>query len=99
MGLFTPGFTRRLHNGIRSGDITCTVRIWQRPRVKVGGAYQLEGGTMIVDSIEPIALTEITPALARESGFADIAELLQTAKHGRGNNVYLIRFHFQAGEP
>ncbi len=88
-------FTRRLHNGIRSGDITCTIRIWQRPRVKVGGAYKLEGGAVIVDSIESISLSAITPELAQESGFTDVADLLATAKHGIGHNVYLIRFHFQ----
>jgi len=88
-------FTRRLHNGIRSGEITCTVRIWQRPRVKVGGRYKLEGGAVVVDSIAPIALAELTPALAQEAGFADVADLLAIAKHGHGENVYLIRFHFQ----
>lgn len=29
-------FQRRFHDGIRSGSIRCTVRIWQSPRVKVG---------------------------------------------------------------
>ena len=32
--------------------------------------------------------------LARESGFNNVKELLQTAKHGGGDNVYLIRFHY-----
>lgn len=88
-------FTRRLHNGIRGGEITCTIRIWQRPRIKVGGTYKLEGGAVVVDAIEQISPADITPALARESGFADVADLLATARHGQGDNVYLIRFHFQ----
>ena len=91
-------FTQRLHPGIRSGEITCTIRIWQRPRVRVGGVYRLAGGVVIVDEIEHIALLAITPALARASGFADVDELLQTAQHGHGDQIYLIRFHYQAAE-
>ena len=30
-------FDKRLHEGIRRGEITCSVRIWIQPRVKVGG--------------------------------------------------------------
>jgi hypothetical protein len=32
-------FAKRLRQGIREGRITCTIRIWQRPHVKVGGVY------------------------------------------------------------
>lgn len=88
-------FARRLRNDIRSGAITCTIRIWHRPRVKVGGVYKLEGGEVVVDSIEQISLADITPELAQASGFADVDDLLGIAKHGQGDNVYLIRFHFQ----
>ena len=87
-------FTKRLRDGVRRGEITCSVRIWQRPHVKVGGRYQMEEGEIEVDSIEPIGLQEITPQLARESGFLGVVDLLKVAKHGRGDNIYLIRFHY-----
>jgi hypothetical protein len=32
--------------------------------------------------------------MARESGFSSVDDLLQTAKHGGGDKVYLIRFHY-----
>ena len=89
-------FTKRLRDGIRRGRIKCTIRIWQNPRVKVGGRYPMEDGHVVVDSIEPIDREGITYDLARESGFADVDDLLATAKHGRGQNVYLIRFHYLA---
>jgi hypothetical protein len=54
----------------------------------------MEDGEIEVDSIEPMGLLEITPALARESGFLGLVDLLKVAKHGKGENVYLIRFHF-----
>jgi len=87
-------FTKRLREGVRRGDITCSVRIWQSPRVKRGGRYPVEGGAIEVDSIEQIELADITPALARESGFKSVVDLLKVAKHGSGTNVYLVRFHF-----
>jgi hypothetical protein len=90
-------FTKRLRPGIRRGDITCSVRIWQRPRVKVGNRYPLEGGQIEVDSIERIELEDVTGALARESGFAGLVDLLKVAKHGSGDNVYLVRFHYVDG--
>ena len=87
-------FTKRLRDGVRRGEITCSVRIWQRPHVKVGGRYQMDEGEIEVDSIEPIGLQEITPQLARESGFLGVVDLLKVAKHGRGDNIYLIRFRY-----
>jgi len=87
-------FTKRLREGVRRGEITCSVRIWMRPRVRVGGSYPMEEGEIVVDSIEPIGLPDITPELARASGFLGVLDLLKIAKHGKGENIYLIRFHY-----
>jgi hypothetical protein len=87
-------FTKRLREGVRRGDITCSVRIWMRPHVKRGNRYRMGDGEIEVDSIDPIELADITPKLARESGFAGVVDLLKTAKHGPGTNVYLVRFHY-----
>jgi hypothetical protein len=54
----------------------------------------MDEGEIVVDSIAPIRIADITHDLARESGFSSVDDLLQTAKHGRGDNVYLIRFHY-----
>ena len=87
-------FTRRLRPGIRKGDITCTVRIWKSQRVRVGGRYPMEEGYVEVDSIQPIGFPDITPELARASGFAGLLDLLKVAKHGSGDQIFLIRFHY-----
>jgi hypothetical protein len=87
-------FTKRLREGIRRGRITCSVRIWTRPHVKAGGRYRMDEGHIVVDSIMPIRLADITRDLARESGFGSVKDLLQTAKHGGGDNIYLIRFRY-----
>jgi hypothetical protein len=87
-------FTKRLREGVRRGRIRCSVRIWTRPHVKVGGRYPVDGGHIVVDSIEPMTIRGITYELARESGFDSVKELLAVAKHGRGRKVYLVRFHY-----
>jgi hypothetical protein len=87
-------FTKRLREGVRRGTIRCSVRIWQRPHVKVGGRYPMDDGHVVVDSIAPIELGDITHDLARESGFASVEDLLEVARHGSGDNVYLVRFHY-----
>lgn len=87
-------FSKRLRDGVRRGEITCSVRIWLRPHVHVGGRYRMDEGEIEVDSISPIGLPDITPELARESGFLGVLDLLKVAKHGKGEKIYLIRFHF-----
>lgn len=87
-------FTKRLRDGVRKGEITYTVRFWTRLQVRVGGRYKMDEGEVEVDSIEPIGFPDITPELARASGFAGSLDLLKVAKHGKGEKIYLIRFHY-----
>ena len=87
-------FTKRLREGIRRGRIRCSVRIWISPRVKVGGRYRMEDGHIVVDAVTPIDIADITYDLARESGFDSVEDLLAVARHGSGENVYLVRFHY-----
>jgi hypothetical protein len=88
-------FTQRLREGVRKGDITTSIRIWQRPKVKAGGRYAMEEGAIVVDSIRQIELSDITHAMAVDSGFLGVVDLLKVAKHGPGRNVYLIEFHYE----
>lgn len=87
-------FARFLREGIRAGAITCTIRIWASPRVKVGGRYRLGEGEIEVTSIQPISMAEITPELAQRSGFDSVGDLLKLAKHGEGENIYYIEFRY-----
>ena len=87
-------FTKRLREPIMRGKVTCTVRIWQRPHVKVGGRYRLGPGYVEVTKMRQITLADITPDLARRSGFAGVVDLLKIAKHGPGEKVYLIDFRY-----
>lgn len=87
-------FAKPLRARVRSGRIKCSIRIWTHPHVKIGGRYPVDDGHIVVDSIEEIRLRDITHDLARESGFDTVKDLLAMAKHGKGSNVYLIRFHY-----
>jgi hypothetical protein len=87
-------FTKKLRDRIRRGEITTTIRIWQSPRVRAGGRYPLPPGHVVIDSIMEIALADVTGEMARDSGFDGLVDLLKTAKHGSGTNVYFIAFHY-----
>jgi hypothetical protein len=87
-------FTKRLRDRVKSGEITCSIRIWRSPRVIVGNRYKMEEGEIEIDSIQSIGMPDITPELARQSGFLGVLDLLKTAKHGPGQNIYLIHFHY-----
>jgi hypothetical protein len=87
-------FAKELRENVRRGRIRCSIRIWMRPKVKVGGRYPMDDGHIVVDSIESITEQDITHDLARESGFDSVDALLAMARHGSGRNVYLIRFHY-----
>ena len=76
-------FTKRLRDGVRRGRIRCSVRIWQSPRVKAGNRYQMDDGHIVVDSIEPIGMKDVTHDLARESGFASVDD--PNLDHGKGH--------------
>jgi hypothetical protein len=101
-------FDKRLRDGVRRGEITCSIRIWMRPHVKVGGRYPMGEGEIVVDSITLVGsldgrvsesgmeqFPEITPELVRESGFPSLRDLLAVAKHGKGDKVFLVRFHYE----
>ena len=87
-------FTRRLHDGIVSGEITVSVRIWKQPRVRVGNHYKINGGAIVVDALREIEFDDITPQLARRSGFSGVVDLLKIARHGRGERIFVVEFHY-----
>jgi hypothetical protein len=88
-------FTKRLRERIKRGEISSSVRIWKSPRVRIGNHYKLDEGSVVVDKIHEINLEDITPHLAKKSGFAGVVDLLKVAKHGKGENVYLVEFHYE----
>ena len=92
-------FAKKLRAGVICGEITTSIRIWTSPHVKVGNRYAMGDGAIEIDAITPIGLPDITPEMARASGFLGVLDLLKIAQHGKGTNIYLIRFHYIPPRP
>ena len=89
-------FARPLRERVRSGEITTSVRIWQRPNVTIGGRYLLLDGHIEVTRLREVDLDDVTEAMAREGGFENLEALMKTARHGRGERVFIVDFVFVA---
>ena len=49
----------------------------------------------MVESLLEMSLEDVTPDLARRSGFKGVVGLLKVAKHGRGRRVFLVEFRYE----
>jgi hypothetical protein len=87
-------FTKKLRARVKSGEVTASVRIWKTPRVKAGNQYRLDEGHIEVSSIRQILWEDLTDKLARDTGFKNLIDMMKTAKHGSGQNVYYVRFQY-----
>lgn len=90
-------FSPELRTGVAAGEITVSIRLWQRPKVKSGGRYASDGCDIEVDSIELMPFAAITAEDVALSGERDREALRQRAAHvGPINDdtlVYRIEFH------
>jgi len=90
-------FSRELRNDVLAGDITLSVRLWQRPRVKEGGRYRVGLGEIEVDTIELVPFAAITTEDVRRAGEPDRETLRRRAAHAgpidEDTLVYRIEFH------
>lgn len=87
-------FARPLRDRVRSGEITTSVRIWLTPRVRIGGRYPLLDGFIEVTRLQEVDLDDVTEAMALEGGFESLEALMKTARHGRGERVFIVDFVF-----
>jgi hypothetical protein len=90
-------FSRELRNDVLAGDITLSIRLWQRPRVKPGGRYRVGPGEIEVDAVELLPFAAITERDIRRAGEPDRETLRQRAAHAGPIDddtlVYRIEFH------
>jgi hypothetical protein len=90
-------FSRELRDDVLAGDITLSVRLWQRPRVKQGGRYRVGPGEIEVDAVELVPFSAVTGEDVRRAGEPDRETLRRRAAHagpiGEDTLVYLIEFH------
>lgn len=90
-------FSRELRSDVLAGEITLSIRLWQRPQVKVGGRYRVELGEIEIDTIEHVPFAAITDDDVRRAGEPDRDTLRRRAAHAGPIDddtlVYRIGFH------
>ena len=90
-------FSPELRDAVLAGDITVSVRLWQRPRVRPGGRYRVGPGQIEVDFVELVPFAAITADDIQRSGEPDRETLRRRAAHagpiGDDTLVYRVEFH------
>ena len=90
-------FSRDLLDGVTSGAITVSFRLWQRAQVKVGGTYPVGPVRIEIDSIELMPFGAVSSDDIRRSGERDRETLRARAAHagpiGEDTLLYRLEFH------
>jgi hypothetical protein len=90
-------FSQDLREAVASGEITVSVRLWRRPKVKVGGRYPTAGVVIEIDSVELLPFSAVTAEDVHRSGERDRESLRNRAAHAGPIDddtlVYRIEFH------
>jgi hypothetical protein len=90
-------FSPELREGVARGDITVSIRLWQRAKVRAGGRYSTCGVVIEVDTIELLPFSAIGPPDLARSGEDDLESLRQRAAHAGPIDddtlVYRVEFH------
>jgi hypothetical protein len=90
-------FSPELREGVASGRITLTYRLWTRPQVREGGRYAVAGASIEVDSIELVPFSIVTAADVRRCGEKNRETLRSRTAHAGPVHddtlVYRIEFH------
>jgi hypothetical protein len=90
-------FSPDLREGVANGDITVSIRLWQRPKVKAGGRYASSGFLIEVDAVELLPFSAIAAEDVARSGEVDREALRRRAAHAgpieEDTLVYRVEFH------
>jgi hypothetical protein len=90
-------FAPDLRDRVADGSITVSVRLWTRPKVKVGGVYRSGGVTIAVDDVDVMPFAAITDDDITRSGEPDREHLRRRAAHAGpiadDTLVHRIEFH------
>jgi hypothetical protein len=96
-------FSRDLRDGVASGKITVSFRLWRRPQVKVAGRYSVGSVQIEIDSIELMPFRAVTADDVRGSGERDRESLRERAGHAgpiaEDTLVYRVDFHVVKQDP
>jgi hypothetical protein len=74
-------FSPELRAPVAAGDVTLTVRLWRRPKVRVGGRYPVDSGAIEVTAVELLPFAAITDDDVRRCGETDREALRRRTAH------------------
>jgi hypothetical protein len=90
-------FSPELRDGVAAGDITVSIRLWTRPRVRAGARYTSHEIEIEVDSVELLPFVAVTADDVARSGETDREALRRRAAHAGpiadDTLVYRVEFH------
>ena len=93
-------FSPELRERVAAGDVTVSIRLWQRPQVRVGGRYRVAGAVIEVDAVELLPFSSISAADVRRSGERDREAMRRRAAHvgpiHDDTLVHRVEFHVVA---
>lgn len=94
-------FSPDLRDEVAAGDVTVSVRLWRRPKVRVGGRYPVAGAAIEVTSLELLPFSSITNADVRRCGESDREALRHRAAHAGpvDDDTLVYRVEFRVAEP
>ena len=90
-------FSPELRGAVAAGDITVSVRLWRRPKVRPGRRYESHDFLIEVDSVEVLPFAAITDEDVARSGEPDRETLRRGAAHAGpiddATLVHRVEFH------
>ena len=90
-------FSQDLRDKVIAGRITVSFRLWQRPKVRVGGTYAVRDASFRVDAVDVIPFYAISDDDVRRAGEADRESLRKRAAHAGPIDddtiLYRVEFH------
>jgi hypothetical protein len=93
-------FSPDLRDEVAAGGVTVSVRLWRRPKVRVGGRYPVAGALIEVTAVELLPFASITNADVRRSGEPDREALRARAAHAGpiDDDTLVYRIEFRVVE-
>ena len=90
-------FSRDLRDAVARGEITVSIRRWNRAQVTVGRRYSTCGVSIEIDSVELMPFSAVDDDDLRASGESDREALRSRAAHSGpiddGTLVFRVEFH------
>jgi hypothetical protein len=94
-------FSPDLRDEVAAGQVTVSIRLWTRPKVRAGGRYKVAGATIEVMSVELIPFGTVSEEDVARSGERDREALRSRAAHAGPihDDTPVYRVEFRVVDP